>query len=62
MHGREKKVLSDEVTIKIIDSIKEIILELIKRSLPANIQIEQRQTSFITGTICVRKISFLKSI
>lgn len=42
MHGREKNVLSDEVTIKIIDSIKEIILELIKRSLPANIQIKQR--------------------
>lgn len=33
----KKNVLSDEVTIKIIDSVKEILLELIKRILPVNI-------------------------
>lgn len=33
----KKSVLSDEVNIRIIDSVKEILLELIKRILPANI-------------------------
>jgi hypothetical protein len=33
----KKSVLSDEVIIRIIDSVKEILLELIKRILPANI-------------------------
>lgn len=33
----KKSVLSDEVIIRIIDSVKEILLELIKRILPTNI-------------------------
>lgn len=33
----KKSVLSDDVIIRIIDSVKEILLELIKRILPANI-------------------------
>ena len=33
----KKSVLSDEVIIRIIDSVKEILLVLIKRILPANI-------------------------
>lgn len=33
----KKSVLSDEVIIRIIDNVKEILLELIKRILPANI-------------------------
>lgn len=36
----KKNVLSDKVAIEIIDSVKEIILELIKRTLPANTQAE----------------------
>ena len=38
----QRNVFSDEVAIKIVDSVKEIILELIKRTLPANPQIEQK--------------------
>ena len=36
----KKNVLSDKVAIESIDSVKEIILELIKRTLPANTQAE----------------------
>lgn len=38
----KRNVFSDEVAIKIVDSVKEIIIELIKRTLPANPQIEQK--------------------
>lgn len=38
----KRNVFGDEVAIKIVDSVKEIILELIKRTLPANSQIEQK--------------------
>lgn len=38
----KRNVFSDEVAIKIVDSVKEIILELMKRTLPANPQIEQK--------------------
>ena len=38
----KRNVFSDEVAIKIVDSVKEIILELIKRTLPANPQIVQK--------------------
>ena len=33
----KKSVLSDEVIIRIIDSVKEILRELIRRGVPANI-------------------------
>lgn len=39
--GEKRNVLSDDVAIKIVDSVKEIILELIKRTLPAHARIEQ---------------------
>ena len=38
----KKNVFSDEVAIKIVDSVKEIIIELIKRTLSVNPQIEQK--------------------
>ena len=38
----KRNVFSDEVAIKIVDSVKEIILVLIKRTLPAHPQIEQK--------------------
>ncbi|GMN97654.1 hypothetical protein [Blautia wexlerae] len=38
----KRNILSDAVAIKIIDSVKEIILEVIKRILPTNIQIEEK--------------------
>ena len=38
----KRNVFSDEVAIKIVDSVKEIILELIKRTLPAHPQIEHK--------------------
>lgn len=38
----KRNVFSDEVAIKIVDSVKEIIIELIKRMLPVNPQIEQK--------------------
>ena len=38
----KRNVFSDDVVIKIVDSVKEIILELINRTLPINPQIEQK--------------------
>ena len=38
----KRNVFSDEVAIKIVDSVKEIIIELIKRTLPVNPQIEPK--------------------
>lgn len=38
----KRNVFSDEVAIKIVDSVKEIIIELIKRTLSVNPQIEQK--------------------
>ncbi len=38
----KRNVFSDEVAIKVIDSVKEIILELIKRTLTVGPQIEQK--------------------
>lgn len=32
----KRNAFSDEVAIKIVDSVKEIILELIKRTMPIN--------------------------
>ena len=38
----KRNVFSDEVAIKIVDSVKEVIIVLIKRTLPVNPQIEQK--------------------
>jgi hypothetical protein len=38
----KRNFLSDEVTIKIVDSVKEIIIELIKRTLPVQAEIKQK--------------------
>jgi hypothetical protein len=38
----KRNILSDEVAIKIVDSVKEIIIELIKRTLPVQAEIKQK--------------------